>query len=102
MRVLTNMFGVCSIALLCAAAAGACSPTPSPRRLPVEMDAGGATSSDVCAHLAAIGCSTGRDPACARTLDKVVADRLTILPFGCWLAARDVAGAQSCGVAVCR
>lgn len=88
--------------LLAALTFAACSPTPAPRPLPVEMDAGGATSAEICVHLAAIGCSTGRDVACARTIDRVIADRLTILPLGCWMARSTVADVRACGVEVCR
>ena len=87
----------------CLSPAFACTHAPSPTSEPRMEDAAGLDTSgaSVCAHLAAIGCSTGNKPECAATIDRVVADRITLLPVACWLRAADVPSAQACGVKVC-
>ena len=81
----------------------ACTHPPAPAPQPIMEDAAGldVSGAAVCAHLAAIGCSTGSKAGCASTIDHVVADKITLLPLACWTRAGNVAAAKACGAAVC-
>ena len=76
----------------------ACSPQPAPR--PPLGDSGPVPSSDaICAHLAAV---CGVDAAsCARKLEQVHTDRLTLYPEACWLAGATPAAINACGGITC-
>lgn len=79
----------------------ACHPSPAPNP-PRDAEAGPLPRpADVCTHLAALGCSEGADPACARKLAQVESDRLTLLRERCWMAASDRAAARACGQLTC-
>ena len=64
----------------------ACSPRPI---------TAGAVDGDVCGHLAALGCTTGTDPACPIALAR--ARTLGTVPDACLVAAHDRAGVRACG-----
>ena len=78
----------------------ACCPTPPPAQ-PIEKGPA-PSSAEVCLALAQLGCSEGTDTACQRKLDQVAADRLTIMPARCWLAAKSRADARACGALACK
>jgi len=92
------LLGVAFLAAPCALTA--CSPTPAPK--PPASDAGPEPAADdVCTHLLSLSCAEGIDPACARKIGQVQADRLTIWPLRCWAAAPDRSAVRACGAIVC-
>jgi hypothetical protein len=74
---------------------GTVTPIPDPEPAPVDYSA-------VCQHLADIGCSEGRNAACARVFAQAQNDRLTDLRPGCLLTAVDPPTARACGTIQCQ
>jgi len=77
-------------------------PVSQPPR-PAASDAGAPPSSaELCLKLVAIGCAEGFDKACQPKIEQVAAERLTVFPARCWMAAQTRDEVRACGGIVCK
>lgn len=88
-----------ALALLLAGLAG-CPPKPPTPPTPPERDAGAATCSDACTHLAALGCKEGKPTpegsTCAEVCENVQSSGVISWNLGCRTHIESCAQVDDC------
>ena len=102
----TMILAVLSLAML----APACPPPPTPSPPPAPdagpappppVDGGATVYDQACAAIAAAGCTEGRDPTCAATLQHIDGAHITPLDVQKCAAAKTKADVRACGSIRC-